>query len=119
MTQLFNKSFLRNTRKSLRNNQTEAEKKLWLHLRNKQMNGLKFRRQFSIGSYILDFYCPEKHIAIELDGSQHAKPDVSKYDIERTEYLKSLGIKVLRFWNNEVIENMEGVLDQINKGVDS
>ena len=97
-------------RKSLRNNMTEAEHKLWLYLKNKQ-TGYKFRRQASIGKYIADFYCPKKKLIIELDGSQHIENE--EYDKIRTEYFNSLNIRVIRFWNNDVMNNIEGVVERI------
>jgi very-short-patch-repair endonuclease len=117
MTLVYNLIDLKNKRRKLRRNQTQVEMLLWQRLRNKQVFGLKFFRQYSTGHYILDFYCPEKHLAIELDGGQHATLDIKKHDIERTKYLNSLGIKVIRFWNNEITENMGGVLERIQQEV--
>ena len=99
-----------NTAKALRISQTDAEKLIWRHLRAKQMEGLKFRRQQPIGNYVVDFICLEKSLVIEADGGQHA--DNTK-DEERDAWLTSEGFKVLRFWNNEVLTNMEGVLEVI------
>jgi len=96
-------------RKRLRNSATPQETVLWSRLRSKQL-GYKFRRQHSIGKYIVDFYCLEKRLIIELDGSQHID---SEYDKERDKYLNSLGFKVLRFWDNDVDNNLEGVLLKI------
>jgi very-short-patch-repair endonuclease len=96
------KSIVENA-KSLRKNQTEAEKLLWNYLRNKQINGYKFRRQHYIESYIVDFFCWEKMLSIELDGGIYL----------RTERLKELGITELRFSNDEVLNNVLGVLDKI------
>lgn len=107
---IYNNSKLRDFRKELRNEQTEAEKILWSKLRNNQI-GYKFRRQYSIGAFIADFYCPKKRLVIELDGSQHI--DNIEYDKERTKYFNSLNIDVLRFWNNEVFDNLEGVMEKI------
>lgn len=87
-----------------RKNQTEAEKLMWSHLRRKQLNGCKFNRQYAINNYILDFYCVEKRLAVELDGSQHV--DQITYDNKRTRDLETLGITVLRFWDNEVFTNI-------------
>jgi very-short-patch-repair endonuclease len=86
---------------------------LWSYLKNKQL-GYKFRRQVGFGKYIVDFYCPDKKLAIELDGGHHAENANEIYDNERTKYLDSLGIKVLRIWNNEIKENIEGVISEIN-----
>jgi len=97
--------------KQLRKNSTDAERLLWRHLRSKQLNGLKFRRQEQIGNYIVDFVCYEKSVVVEADGGQHAE-NVKK-DTERTAWLNSQGFLVLRFWNNEVLENIDGVLEVI------
>ncbi|MBI5212229.1 MAG: endonuclease domain-containing protein [Nitrospirae bacterium] len=98
--------------KTLRKSQTDAEKLLWKHLRAKQMEGLKFRRQQPIGNYVIDFICLEKSLVIEVDGGQHAD---NKKDEERDAWLKLEGFKVLRFWNNEVLTNMKGVLEVIRE----
>jgi very-short-patch-repair endonuclease len=101
----------------LRQNQTEAEAKLWSRLRAHRMAGVQFRRQHAIGNYIVDFCSPRRKIIIELDGSQHL--DNTEYDLERTKYLQSLGYRVLRFWNNDVLNNTDSVLhaiwEEINK----
>ncbi|MEM9989074.1 MAG: primosomal protein N', partial [Pseudomonadota bacterium] len=101
--------------KELRTNMTEAEKKLWYHLRNQQM-GVKFRRQYQITPYIIDFVCLEKKLIIELDGGQHDQQKL--YDQTRDAFLKQQGFQVLRFWNNEVFENLEGVLSRIRAGLE-
>ncbi len=106
---------LKNNAKSLRRNATEAEKKLWLHLRAKQMEGIKFRRQQPIEAYIVDFVSFERRVIIELDGGQHATEPAQDKDIDRDLCLKCNGFKVLRFWNNDVMENLEGVLAVIRK----
>ena len=94
----------------LRNNLTEAEKVLWRALRYRQIAGYKFRRQVSIGRYIVDFVCYEKRIVIEVDGSQHFD---NRYDLERTAWLNGQGFQVYRFWNNEVLGNLEKVKEAI------
>jgi isoleucyl-tRNA synthetase/very-short-patch-repair endonuclease len=99
--------------KKLRHNQTEAESKLWQVLRNKQLEDFKFRRQQQIGGYIVDFVCLEKNLIIELDGGQHGEESIILKDKERTEFLSKEGFKVLRFWNNEIFENTQGVIDTI------
>ena len=104
---------LKQRRRELRRNQTDAEKVLWHHLRNRQLNGIKFLRQYSVGPYILDFYSPKHKLAIELDGVHHTKDENQQYDEHRSDYLITHGIKVIRFWNNEVMKNMEGVLLKI------
>ncbi len=90
---------------------TDAEHRLWQHLRGHRFAGLKFRRQHPIGDYIVDFCCSEKHLIIELDGGQHATQ--SEQDEARTAYLQHLGWQVLRFWNTDMLSNTEGVLQHI------
>lgn len=107
---IFNKKIYKQRRQDLRNNCTDAESQLWQKLKGTQL-GVKFRRQHGIGDYIVDFYCPAKKLVIELDGSQHMENQ--EYDAIRTNFLNAQGIKVLRFWNNEVMANMEGVLQTI------
>jgi len=97
----------RNAR-DLRKNMTNAERLLWSQLRFKQLNGLKFRRQHPIGNYVVDFVCIERKLIVELDGSQHF--DNKFYDDKRTADLGRLGYRVLRFWDNEVFENLSGVM---------
>jgi formamidopyrimidine-DNA glycosylase len=101
--------------RELREATTDAEKKLWRRIRSRQLLGTKFRRQHPIGDYIVDFYCDEARLAIELDGGQHASS--SDYDSARTEELERRGIRVLRFWNNEVLRNLDGVLLRIAEAV--
>jgi very-short-patch-repair endonuclease len=110
---LRNDPALKKRRRELRRNQTEAEKVAWAHLRNKQFYGMKFFRQYSIGPYVLDFYCPTMKLAVELDGGQHNQSENKEYDSVRSEYLKLQGIDVIRFWSNEVLLNREGVLAEL------
>lgn len=91
--------------------QTDAEKRLWFQLRDRRLNGYKFRRQYPILNYILDFYCVEKKLAIELDGGRHTQKKL--YDEKRTHGLQQLEIQVVRFWDNEVLQNTENVLEKI------
>ncbi len=114
MYNIFNKSKFLSRRKDLRKDTTLQEYKLWYFLKGKNL-GVKFRRQHGIGPYIADFYCKEKNLIIELDGSQHQEN--KEYDRERDNYIKTLGIKVLRFWNNEVDTNIEGVLMKIKEEI--
>ena len=79
---------------------TEAEKRLWMRLRGRQLNQRRFLRQYSIGSYVVDFYCPKEKLVIELDGGQHSETGVVKYVKQRSDCLSSLGIGVIRFWDN-------------------
>jgi len=110
---LFNNQSLKNRRRELRANQTNAEKKLWEFLRNKELDGFKFNRQHSIGPYILDFYCPEFRFGIELDGNQHNENESKIYDKDREKILQASNIKVIRFWNGEVENNIDKVLEKI------
>ena len=97
--------------KSLRVKQTDAEKYLWSSFRNRRLKGLKFRRQVMLGHYIVDFVCLEKKVIVEVDGGHHSL--LEHYDQKRTAWLKSQGFCVLRFWNNDVLRNVYGVLDAI------
>ena len=99
----------------LRKELTPAERKLWAHIRNDQL-GVNFRRQHAIGNYIPDFVCIEKKLIIELDGSQHLEQE--EYDEERTKYLEAEGYRVIRFWNNEVTNNIDGVILAILHAMD-
>lgn len=99
--------------RTLRKNQTPQEAKMWKILRNFQINDLKFRRQYPIGNYIVDFVCKEIKLIIEIDGGQHNEPNNITYDIERTKFLESKGYKVIRFWNNDIDNNLEGVYKMI------
>jgi len=99
--------------KELRNNSTEAERLLWCHLRNSQLEGVKFRRQQPVETYIVDFISFDKRIVIELDGGQHSE-DIES-DQQRDACLRRNGFVVLRFWNNEIFENIGGVLEVIRQ----
>jgi very-short-patch-repair endonuclease len=101
--------------RSLRRNLTLAERKLWRLLRNRRLIKSKFRRQHVIGSYILDFFCSDANLAVEVDGGQHALPEQAEYDRRRDESLKERGVTVLRFWCNDVLVNTDGVLEEIMK----
>ncbi len=104
---------LRTHARELRKEATDAESLLWNLLRGNQLSGKKFRCQHPLGNYILDFYCHDAKLAIELDGGQHAEHNQLKHDEKRSAWLEQQGINVLRFWNNEVLENTEGVLQVI------
>jgi very-short-patch-repair endonuclease len=101
--------------KTLRKRPTDSERLLWKHLRAKQIEGYKFRRQDPMGRYIVDFACHEKRIVIEVDGGQHVQD--KERDRERDQWLKEQGYNVLRFWNNEVLQNIEGVLEAIRNSL--
>lgn len=94
---------------------TKQERLLWQFLRKKNINGLKFRRQYPIGKYIVDFICNEKRLIIEIDGGQHNENQNIVYDQERTKYLETKGFKVIRFWNLDIENNIEGVYQEILK----
>ncbi len=97
--------------RSLRSNMTDVEHKLWMALKGKQLADCRFRRQHPIGAYIVDFACVERRLVIELDGGQHQNQDA--YDEVRSECLNQQGWQVVRFWNNEVLNNLDGVLEVI------
>lgn len=101
----------------LRSEQTNTEKVLWYNIRNNKLNGIKFKRQVPIGKYIVDFLCMHKKLVIELDGSQHVENQ--EYDNIRTEYLKSNGYTVIRFFDDEVLKHTENVLTEILRIYDS
>jgi very-short-patch-repair endonuclease len=86
---------------------------MWIHLSRRQMNGLKFRRQYGVDQYVIDFYCPKIKLAIEIDGDSHYYSAAQKYDTERQKYIESCGIHFLRFTNNEIYDNLDGVLQMI------
>ncbi|MBN1692080.1 MAG: endonuclease domain-containing protein [Dehalococcoidales bacterium] len=92
---------------------TDVERRLWLKLKMRKLQGLWFYRQKPIGSYIADFYCPKAKLVIEVDGGQHFENEAVEYDKARDEYMESLGLKVLRFTNTEVLDNIDGVLEVI------
>jgi very-short-patch-repair endonuclease len=109
-----NKKSLKQIRKQLRNNPTETEDLLWEYLKNKKL-GEKFRRQHSFGNFILDFYCPNKNLCIELDGAPHFTEEGKNMDINRDAILKDCGIRVLRFANSIVEQDIQSVLDAIKQ----
>ena len=99
--------------KHMRSNMTQEELKIWNLLRAKRFYGYKFKRQVLVGEYIVDFICPEKNLVIEIDGGQHNEDCNKNYDLKRTCYLENNGYTVLRFWNNDVNNNIEGVCEVI------
>lgn len=99
--------------KIMRSNATDAEHLMWQLLRANRFMNLKFRRQHVIAPYIMDFYCHELGLVIELDGSQHGADNVIEYDAERTKFLEALGLTVVRYWNHDVLERTEMVLDHL------
>ena len=115
----YDKGYSRPTLRSreLRNNATDAERKLWPHLSARKLRGVRFNRQFPVGQFICDFVSREKRLVIEIDGGHHATN--VEYDSRRTQFLNSQGYVVLRFWNNDVIDNLDGVLMMIGEALDN
>ncbi|RDL44970.1 hypothetical protein DN730_04960 [Marinomonas piezotolerans] len=112
MTKIYNQKRTKSLRSQLRANMTDPERRLWRYLRKNQL-GVKVRRQFGIGRYIVDFYCPAKRLVIEVDGDSHYTEEGMAYDQVRDQYMASLGICVMRFTNQQVMQEMEGVVDVI------
>jgi len=115
---MYNDHKKKNIRKKLRKTMTPQEIMMWSKLKGKQL-GIKFRRQFGVGSYILDFYCPEKRLAIEIDGFQHFQPEHYQHDQKRDMFLKSQNIHTVRFSNAEINTNMIGVLMRIQEAINT
>jgi len=110
---IHNQKRLKIIRRSLRNDATSAEATLWQGLKKTQLRGRKFRRQHSIGPYIVDFYCPAEKLAVELDGEVHNDPGRQDYDAAREAFLRKQGLRIVRFENREVFEDLEVVLEGI------
>jgi len=108
----YNKDLKEHSR-DLRRNMTEAEKLIWSRIRKKQVKDYQFYRQRIIGNYIVDFYCPKAGLIVELDGGQHYHPEDLKKDTLRDDYMESLGLKILRFSNNEIFGNLDAVMEKI------
>ena len=106
---------LLNFARQMRANDTDAEKRLWRILRNRKLGGFKFRRQVPVGRYIVDFYCHEGKVVVEADGGQHSEPAAVKYDGDRTAYLARQGIRVMRFWDHDVLKHTDAVREQIHR----
>ena len=115
---IYNARSRKSFRKELRNSLTASEAVLWNHLKGSQL-GKKFRRQFSVGPYIVDFFCPECRVAVELDGAKHFTEEGAMHDAKRDEYLKEQDIRVLRFENKALYRNLEFVLETIKEALDS
>ncbi len=119
MAVLYNRIQQTALRREQRANQTRAEAILWNELRNKQLCGFKFRRQHGVGPYIVDFYCPKKRLAIEVDGDSHYTAEGELHDQIREEYISSFNIITLRFDNDEVYYNIDGVVEEIISYLDA
>lgn len=115
MGELHNRRSLKEVRASLRSNGTASEAVLWLALQKAKLKGRKFRRQHSVGPFVLDFYCPSERLCIEVDGGVHETPTASMNDQMRDVYLGTFKIRVLRFTNKEILDNVEGVLERITE----
>ena len=113
MGRLYNRSHQTPLRQRLRSHGTPAEARLWTLLKNGQVDGRRFRRQYGVGPYILDFYCPSERLAVELDGAVHDAPGRAAYDAARTQHLDGVGVRVLRFENRSVFDGPEGVVAAI------
>jgi len=113
MTEHYNKSTMKERRRGLRKNLSKAEAIMWKHLSRRQMHGCKFRRPYSVDQYVLDFYCPELKLAIEVDGDSHFATGAEEYDKERQEHIEAYRIRFLRFTNVDVCENLDGVCQDI------
>ena len=112
-----NRKDLKFLRRKLRNAPTPAEAALWKHLKSNQLDGTHWRRQFSVANYILDFYCPAFKLCVELDGNEHYTMHGDTADYNRTDFLNSKGIKVVRFENREIWENIDMVLEYIKSEI--
>jgi very-short-patch-repair endonuclease len=119
VTRIFNKSSEREKRQRLRHEMPQAELILWSQVRGKQVHDCRFRRQYSVGPFVIDFYAPSIKLAIELDGATHDSVESQEYDAGRQEQIESLGITFLRFSNDEVYHNLSSVLNRIAATVDS
>ncbi|MBD3675974.1 MAG: DUF559 domain-containing protein [Planctomycetaceae bacterium] len=113
MTKAFNRKTEKSRRRYLRNNMPQAEVILWSRLKGKQLQGQKFRRQFSVGPYILGFYCPRLKLAIELDGDSHFKEGAKSRDKIRDNYLSEYAIEIVRITNDEIFDNLDNVLEML------
>lgn len=112
---IYNHPKYKQRRKDLRVNQTNTEEILWKFIKNKQIKGKKFRRQHSVDNFILDFYCSENRLGVEVDGKIHDSQ--KEYDVERTRILENLNIKILRFTNEEILNNIENVLKVLEQNL--
>ena len=117
MAKVFNRTSEKGRRRALRKSMPTAEVILWSKLKLKQLTGHKFRRQYSVGPYVIDFYCPERKLAIELDGDSHFIRDAEQRDVERQRAIEQFGIRFLRFTNDEIRRNLYDVLNTIDEAL--
>ena len=115
--ELFNQREKKSFRQKLRNEQTNAEKLLWFQLRARRLDGWKFRRQQGVGDYIVDFYCSEAKLVIELDGDSHFEPGAQDRDNQRESFLNDNGLRVLRFTNRDIYDSLDSVIDIIRQNI--
>jgi very-short-patch-repair endonuclease len=117
MNEIFNREDEKNKRRELRRSMPDAEVMLWSRLKGRQLLGCKFRRQYSVGSFVLDFCSAEIKLGIELDGDSHFQSGVREYDQKRQQFIESFGIKIIRILNTEIYQNLDGVLEMIGREV--
>ncbi len=117
MTKHYNKSSEKEKRKKLRQNQTNAEELVWRFLRNKQMLGYKFKRQYSVDHFVIDFYCSELKLAVEVDGESHNNPEQRKYDSKRQKYLEKFNIKFVRIKDEDLLGNPNEAFKKIEDSI--
>lgn len=117
MTKVLNCESQTRLRQKLRRESSKVEQRLWFHLRNKQFYGLKFRRQYGIGSFVVDFCCIEKKLVIEIDGDSHFGNSAEAKDHTRSQYIENLGFRIMRFSNSYVMTNITGVLEELGRAV--
>jgi very-short-patch-repair endonuclease len=113
MAHIYNKKKFQERRRALRNNMPKSEVVLWSKIKNRQIHGERFLRQYGVDQYVLDFYCPRLKLAIEVDGDSHFMPGAEEQDKARQEYIEALGIHFLRFINVDILENIDGVCQRI------
>jgi very-short-patch-repair endonuclease len=113
MTRIYNRKSQTAKRRVLRRSMSKAEVLLWTHLSRRQVLGYKFRRQYGVDQFVIDFYCPRLKLAVEIDGPSHVQGGADEYDKFRQSYIEALGIRFLRFRNDEVYEDLDGVLQTI------
>ncbi|MDP2207974.1 MAG: endonuclease domain-containing protein [Bacteroidota bacterium] len=117
MTKHFNNQEEKGKRRQLRKNQTFCENIIWIHLRNRQLLGVKFRRQYSVDKFVIDFYAPEIKLAVEIDGEVHDLPGQKDYDKDRQEYIEEFGIKFIRITNEELLGNPNSAFEKIESEI--
>jgi very-short-patch-repair endonuclease len=117
MNEIFDREDGKNKRRELRRSMPDAEVMLWSRLKGRQLLGCKFRRQYSVGSFVLDFFSAEIKLGIELDGDSHFRSGVREYDQKRQQFIESFGIKVIRLLNTEIYQNLDGALEMIGREV--